>query len=245
MFCGKCGTKNPDDSLFCVSCGARFGETAPVTDVAAPVRRERTQKKHTMLWLLPVIAVVLAAAALTVFLFLTGRSEKKTAELLMEAYLYGDAESLVELIPDGLYRDAVKEINQFADGETIYDVEDLKNYLEDGFQELLDEVQEDRAWEYGSKWKAVYEIAEMEHITGMELGLLKQEYLEDYDLKITDAAEVEFDISIRGEYDRDDGTETITLVKIGRKWYIDVRELELDASDLADQFLWDVFYALF
>ena len=27
MFCKKCGAKNDDDAVFCVSCGAKIGES--------------------------------------------------------------------------------------------------------------------------------------------------------------------------------------------------------------------------
>lgn len=243
MFCGKCGTRNPDGSAFCVGCGTQLGEyvqtPAPVNTV-----RTRKKKKSILLWLIPVVMVILAAAVVTLGI-LTGRTEETAAEMFINASLYGDTEALVELIPEQLYRQALKEINLFADGEASYGVEDLKAYLQEGFQEIVDETQEDLQWEYGSKWKAVYKIEASEHVTGMDLEMIKQEYLEDYGLKITDATELKIQISIRGEDGRDEETEYIDLIKIGRKWYLDPKEMGIESSDLIDLFLEDVFYSMF
>ena len=41
MYCGKCGTDNPNDNKFCNKCGAPIGGQAPVTPTSKPVQMQQ------------------------------------------------------------------------------------------------------------------------------------------------------------------------------------------------------------
>ena len=45
VFCGKCGTKNPDDNLYCRQCGARISQSIPTESEPVPEPEpKRTEK---------------------------------------------------------------------------------------------------------------------------------------------------------------------------------------------------------
>ncbi len=60
MYCKNCGAKNADNALFCCSCGKPMDGGS---DSGNKMEWNAKKKKNTMLWLIPVLILVIAAVA--------------------------------------------------------------------------------------------------------------------------------------------------------------------------------------
>lgn len=101
MFCKNCGSELSQDTKFCPVCGMRQ-DAAPTASPqtyhepqSAPSSRAVPKKK---LSLIPILAAVLAlAVAFIAFSALSGNSEKKQKQELLETYIDDDLKELEEL----------------------------------------------------------------------------------------------------------------------------------------------------
>ena len=207
MFCEKCGAPNADNASFCSNCGRNLNGT-PVVPIesADPYIPAAPKKKSAIKILLPIIAI--AAVIAIVMLVFTGSSETAVAKKFMDAQIKGDANALVELLPDQLMAAFSEEWEQTR-REIIRD--------------LSDDMAEDLAYldENVGKWEVSYEIIGKEKVTGSELRTLKSDYL-DYDMEITDAQIVHAKWTLESDEIDDIDEISIYAVKIDGKWYLDL-----------------------
>lgn len=78
MFCTKCGKDNPEQSKFCVGCGAPLGvAVAPQAPSYQPAPPPPPPKQSSPVMMIVVVVVILAVVAGAAFLFLSGKKEKQ------------------------------------------------------------------------------------------------------------------------------------------------------------------------
>lgn len=148
MFCPKCGKEIPDESKFCPFCGEKIlpGEKAP-EQPSEPVPAPK--KSNRKLILIPVIAVVIAAAVLTPYLVKQNGYKKLYNQAVSElnAGKYFDAADtilqLMEVQPE--YEGADELLSEAVRGESEYLVQsdDYLTAIEvlTVYQELDDSLQ--------------------------------------------------------------------------------------------------------
>ena len=95
MFCGKCGTQNPDNSRFCSKCGTPFSND----QIANSSSKQDEENKNRLIGIIAVAVVAVLAVILLISIF-AGRSYKSTVNKYLDGMFDGDAKQIVELIPD-------------------------------------------------------------------------------------------------------------------------------------------------
>lgn len=199
-FCGKCGAQNQDGATFCEACGA------PLTGGAGAAPGGNGSKKLSSKTI-GIIAVAAAAVLVLVILFaaLGGRSDKAVVKQLINAVNTGKGKSIVALIPDKVIKES-----DMTKKEMTEELDDSLEYIRDGLDDQYD------------KWKITYKITDTENITGKDLKRLKENYDDEYDVKVKAAKELEVKMTLKGDDETDTEKSTITVIKVGGSWYLDV-----------------------
>lgn len=226
MFCGKCGTQNPDTAAFCKNCGTRLnGQVKPAvnktvtkptarvqmqsqTNRPAPKHKRRQDKKIGIIAVAAIVAVVLILA---VILF-GGRSYKAAVKQFFNATFDVDGKAIVELIPDDL-------VGYVLD-ESGYDENELDEMIGDIEDEFEDQIASIKRY-LGDDWDVSYKIVSTEDIKGDDLKDLKEDY-KDIGVKVTAAKNVEMELIVQAGETENSNTITISLIKVGRSWYLDL-----------------------
>lgn len=225
MFCGKCGTQNPDTAAFCKNCGTRLnGQPKPaVKETSKTMVRtqlnsqgKRTDPKHKRkqdkeVGIIAVAAIVAIVLILAVVLF-GGRSYKAAVKQFFNATFDVDGQAIVNLIPDDLISYALEESG--------YDEDELDEMIEDIEDEFQDQLSSISRY-LGDDWDVSYKILSAENIKGDDLKELKEDY-KDIGVKVTAAKDVEMELTIKAGETENSNTITISLIKIGRSWYLDL-----------------------
>lgn len=213
MFCGKCGAQNEDNATFCSKCGAQFTKQSGnmlggVTSEASAEKR-KNQKIGIIF-----IAVVLVVGIVLLTNLFGGRSYKATIDTFVDGTMSVDAEKILKLFPP-------KMVDYLLEEEG-YDKEDKKYLIEEAnksLQETMDYLEE----YVGGKFKISYEIGEVEDVTGLEFKE-KRDFYDEYDVKVSQAKEVEVEIIVTYKDTEKSNTTYLPLIKIGNSWYIDASE---------------------
>lgn len=212
MFCGKCGAQNADNAEFCTNCGAKLKKSAPTT--AATVSVPNQNDKNRKVGMIAVAVAVVVVIILGVVLF-GGRSYKTTVEKFVDAQFDADAEAIFDLLPENMIDYMLEE-----DG---YDSDDLDDLIDEANEDLQDQL--DSLDRYlGEGWKITYEILDTEDIKGDDLNDIKDAY-EDADVKVSAAKSVEIEITIKADEMESSNSMDISLIKVGRSWYLDVMSM--------------------
>lgn len=225
MFCGRCGTQNPDNAAFCKKCGTKLNgqtkvpartpaktpvKTQPQTQrkTSAPKYNRRQDKKVGMIAVAAVAVVVL----ILIFALFGGRSYKSTVKQFFNATFDVDGKAIVNLIPDDLISYALEESG--------YDEDELDEMIEDIEDEFQDQLSSINRY-LGDDWDVSYKILSAENIKGDDLKELKEDY-KDIGVKVTAAKDVEMELTIKAGETENSNTITISLIKVGRSWYLDL-----------------------
>ena len=216
MYCGHCGAANPDGSAFCKQCGAKLASTKLVTTSNSSQKRvaAKSSNQNRTVGIIAVAAVAVIVLVLGILLF-GGRSYKSTVKQYINATFDGNAKKIVQLIPKKVVNTAIDDYFDDRD-ELIEEMDESLEYALDWFDTL-----------YGEDWRVSYKIIDADDITGKSLKSVKDEYEDEYDVKVTAAMKVEVELTIK--YDGDETTQTmnIRLIKVGSSWYIDVENMSL------------------
>lgn len=214
MFCGKCGSKNVDGASFCEVCGAPIG-TAPrpvsAAEKTVQVSDARTNRKVGLI----AVGVCVVVLLLGIFLIAHGRSATKTAETLMDGILDGDATVFVDVLPDKLIKEVMKE----------------RGISRKEMEEELSEYGEDMQYALGlasgflgDSVKITYKVLEPERFSAEELREVKRTY-KDLGITIKAASWVPVRISIRADGYNDSDTLNVPVIQVGRSWYLDISNI--------------------
>lgn len=237
MFCKNCGTGNADGDMFCKNCGATLNVEATAAgnvnvtgstqnmnaETYSGVGAEGTNaafgmgmnnantvnnafaNNNAMLPTNKKKKNTIIAAAVVVLLVLIvlfgGRSAKSTVNKFIKAVYKENAKTIVKLIPKAVLEEILDDNG--------YDDDEVDEYIDD-LEDVLEYVDKD--------WEGKFKIVEIDKLSSKRLKELKEDYDDYYDVKISDARDVEVQLII------DDEKEEVEfrVVKVGRSWYIDV-----------------------
>ena len=243
-FCSKCGNQLPDGALFCGACGNKI--VGVHNQTSQPAQNQKMQqmpdygqgqipryypsynpgaKSNGKGFIITIISLLIVAAlavgAYFIFWYDSGESTsrssdggdqstfKKTIEKYAQAWIDGDAEAIMEAtVPKSMWDDM--EDNS---GESI---EDAKRALMREWATDTDDYME----RFGKNIKADVTIIKKEKIDKDRIRELEEIGKEiDKGFDITEAYEVEFEMTIKGSEGEETDTDTMELFKIGSRWY--------------------------
>lgn len=227
MFCGKCGTQNPENAAFCKKCGTQLNAQKKVsapTTAQTPVRvrpqpqqrrpaqkKNRRQDKKVGMIAVAVIAVIVLIVAFALF---GGRSYKTTVKQFITATYDVDAEKLIKVLPDAVIDRVMKD-------EDYEDYDEMIDDLNDTFESQMRSIKR----YIGDDWSMSYKIIKVEKVSGKDLDELKKDYKKDFKIKVSAAKVAEVEIAIKAGETENSSSLDIPLVKVGRSWYIDAPSL--------------------
>ena len=225
MYCGKCGTENTENASFCKNCGERLkgvqrpassrsGENRTIEKLQTQHRQQPAanirSKKRNRRTFIPVVVVVLLLLA--AFMLFGGRSYKATIDQFVDAQFRADAAAIFNLIPD--------EYIDYTLEEEGYDRDDFNDLLREVDKSIQDQLDTIKGY-LGENWSVSYEIVRVEDIKGDTLKEFKKAY-RTKDVKISEAKFAEVEITITVDERDASFWQDISLIKVGRSWYLDV-----------------------
>ena len=223
MFCSKCGTEIEVGNKFCQKCGEKLPiieenlqgtqEVNHQTYRPVSINNNPTSIKRPK-WIGVIIVGVIVVLAIG---FATnsigGRNAKSVIKKLVEGSMEGNGKKLVDLFPQEL-------IDGICEEEGYLNKKEMISVLDEQLQIQLEQVDDT----YGKGWKYSYEIVETEDYSVDDLRELRQDYQEDYDVKlaIEEAKEVRIEITTSSKDGKNSSTSTMTvdIIKIEDSWYI-------------------------
>ncbi len=223
MYCKNCGSQINDGSLFCPVCGARSEEqpvqpSAPAYEAPEPLTNPEPKKrglsKGALIGIIAGGAALLIALVLVLALTIGTRSWQATVNQLIDAELDMDFKKMVDLVfPDEL-------LNAYLDEQDMTK-EEFDEMIEEQ-QEEIDERKEENPDEYEEYRDSFsFEIVDHENLSKKEIRKLNEKYDEKFETGknyISDAMTVTLEVSMD---DEDPEEIELTLIKVGRKWYLD------------------------
>lgn len=240
MFCTKCGAKVEDGAKFCVQCGNKMERSAPkirpVSLPKEPVVKEVVHSKKVeasdskpkkKIKVFPIILFVILLAAVLVFpkFILSGNEEREIITSFVDAEMSGDAEKLVEYIPDK-FLDMLLEEEDVSKSEMV---KMLDKEMENAQKTISDSLGEN--WTYSCK------INSIKTVEGAAFNDIVDSYAKAIDnLGITEATIADVEISVSGK-DIDNSVELeIPMIKIEDKWYLDFASFDVNFFDMSSLF---------
>lgn len=205
MFCGKCGADNPENVKFCSKCGAPLENqavSATASDTAAAAKKPLVNNKYIGIAAVAVVVVLLFS------LIFGGRGYKSTVKKYVNATYSGKGKVVVSLMP--------KKFVKLTLEKSGYKKSKLIKELDKELKSQIDRL--------GDNWSFSYKIVKVKDVKKDDLKELKEDYKEDYNIKISAAKEVklELTISFKGSDQKYTNTLSVPVVKIGSSWYLDV-----------------------
>lgn len=201
MFCSQCGAEIKNDAKFCPACGAR----QKAEDEGKANRKRKTSRFTAAV----IIIVVLAVVVMT----LGSRSYKKVVDGYVNATFDGEADKIINLIPDKAL-DYALEANGYA----------TKSAFSQEAQSMLDQQIQNIQYLLGDDWKVSYEIQDVSDVKGSDLEDTKDFY-SDIKVKVSAAKIADVKLTIEGGDYKQDTSMDIAMIKVGHSWYLDARSM--------------------
>ncbi len=219
MYCGKCGTQNPDGATFCSNCGAslsRASNSKPVSISGSAVRSSTGTaatfaKKTNPLPLLIGAGVVIVLVIILVATFTGGRGYKKTIDQMLSASFSADMDKVIDLVPSKVYKNAL-ESNGYTQEELDYLVTQAEQEIQDSLDSALGVL--------GDNWDYSYTISNETDLNGAELDQIKDSY-SAMDVNVSAAKTVDIKVTVSGDDLETSESMSIPLIKVGKSWYLD------------------------
>ncbi len=207
MFCGNCGTENPEGTPFCAGCGAALGGT----------KSKGGNFKVNPKVIIAAVVGVLAVVILVTLLF-GGNSPTKVVDKFMAAVVDADAKGMMKQVSDDVI-DYMMEEEDMDKDDWNDQLDDLSDNMKDMYEQMEDY--------YDGKVKITYDVKSEKDLDEDELEDLQDYYEDKYDIKVKDAKTVKVKVTTKcGDY-KDSNTMELVVVKIGGKWSIDI-----DSADM-------------
>jgi len=160
--------------------------------------------------------IICVLLALVMMLSLTAcganGSYKAVVKTMVKSMEDCDAEKMLKLFPE--------EVMEILYENYDDDIDELIEELEDSMKDTMDYYED----EYGRNIKLSFEIDDADELDEDELDDLMDNYYDymDVDIEIKKAYELEVELIIEGKKDEDSEDATMTVIKVGNKWYIDM-----------------------
>ncbi len=205
MFCGNCGKENLDGAVYCVECGNNMsGE--------GNGQKNNSSKNRKV----GIIAVAAIALLVIIIIASSPRSYKSVIKTYFAAMLDADVEAIMELIPEKFLEATAEE-----EGLSKKDIDEL---IDEGREMLLEE------YEYldeqtDGDWDIDYKIKKANDLSRKDFDELYDSYYDEYDIKISDAKEVEVELTVKVKDEEENITMNLNVVKVGRSWYLDIIQI--------------------
>lgn len=213
MFCGNCGSQNPDGATVCAVCGAPLATGKPAKKAGFDLK---SMDRNKLIGIGVIAAVVLVALILVLVLVFSGRSAESTLKNYVKGVLTLDAEKVVKCIPDADIEDYAEEEDiskSEARQEIIDELQDAMEFLEDYYDEVDPE-------EIG---KVSVEIRDKDKWTSKQVRDYNEDYEDDHHVKINIKEGMTVEVKLTVKCDGDEykyKVANIELVKIGSSWYL-------------------------
>lgn len=234
MFCTRCGEKNEDNAKFCVKCGNKLEGVIPKNKSIVSKKYVKTQsvpsftnenfkqsesekkinilKPKKKIKIFPIILFIVLLAAVIVFpkFILSGNAEKKIAKNFIDSIMTGDADKIMEFVPDKIIS-AVEEEEDISESQITQMLADEMSTVQDKLNETL-----------GEGWKYSCKVNSIEPVEEDKLNDIIDNYSElDADMGITEATVVGVEVSVSGNDIDNNATLDLPLIKIDGNWYLD------------------------
>lgn len=213
MFCGNCGSQNPDGLTKCAVCGAPLAEEKKAGE-AGKLDLKSTDKNKLVGY--GVIAAVALVVVILLIVLFSGRSDTSALKQYVKASFDLDGKKIVNLTPKLL-------VEVYADQEDISKgdakdelIEDMENTLED-----LDDEYDDIDFDEVKSIKV--EIRKEDEYSKKQVRDFNENFEDLYDFELKAKAVKTVEIKVSGKYDGDKFDfkgVSVMLVKIGGSWYI-------------------------
>lgn len=236
--CVQCGAANEDVVLFCANCGALLetaedappAEAGPAQEPAPAGRAQNPVKLFSRprpkaaggsaggggrRGLFLAAGALLALIAALLFLF-SGRSADDAAAQAVRAVFQPDTERVfTRLAP-------ARVLNKFLAG-LDFDRADLAEQCAD-MDESIREVKQRISDALGANLKFTYRIRRSKDFSSRDLRALRERYQAEYGVNVRDAKLMAVRVTVKaGRQERYFDVEDITVLKVGRSWYVELR----------------------
>ena len=215
LYCGKCGTENPDGPRYGGPCGAPRGDAQGGTAAAVvPVTSAGASRRHRAVGIAAVAAVAVAVVLLVTSL-LGGRGYEETVEDFLDAAFSGDAHGILDTLP-------IKVLEDYADKNGM-DVEAFYSEVDRLSQDLADELGAMPSY-FGDQLSMDYEILGAESVSGEDLAQIQESY-DAFDAEVREAKIVRIRLSFSAGEMEETWDGEVPVIRIGNDWYIDADQL--------------------
>lgn len=243
-FCTNCGEALSDDAAFCVKCGTRVGEQsvqsaqepsdsasassscdtcesaqceqkAPAETngfagkVNAFVAKLKNKDKKAIGITAGIVVVLILIVVLVICL--GGGGPEKALDNYISVLYNGKVNKLEKLAP--------AEYWEYLEDESDVSMKDVEEQMEELNKTLIRGLED----EYGDNIKVSYKILEKDDASSSDLDEMKDYIKSNYDIpkkSVTDAVELEVELTVRGDDDEETTESTFYAVKVGGDWYI-------------------------
>ena len=243
-FCTNCGEALSDDAAFCVKCGTRVGEQAVQSaqepsdsasassscdtcesaqceqkapaetngfagKVNAFVAKLKNKDKKAIGITAGIVVVLILIVVLVICL--GGGGPEKALDNYISVLYNGKVNKLEKLAP--------AEYWEYLEDESDVSMKDVEEQMEELNKTLIRGLED----EYGDNIKVSYKILEKDDASSSDLDEMKDYIKSNYDIpkkSVTDAVELEVELTVRGDDDEETTESTFYAVKVGGDWYI-------------------------
>ena len=204
------------DSSSCNTCGsAQCEQKAPAETngfagkVNAFVAKLKNKDKKAIGITAGIVVVLILIVVLVICL--SGGGPEKALDNYISVLYNGKVNKLEKLAP--------AEYWEYLEDKSDVSLSDAEEQMEELNKTLIRGLED----EYGSNIKISYKILEKDDVSSKDLDSMKDYIKSNYDIpkkSVTDAVELEVELTVRGDDDEETDESTFYAVKVNGDWYI-------------------------
>ena len=218
-FCQNCGKEMNDADLVCSACGT--ADAASATPASNPVAgavnkvNDYVSKAKANPRLLAIIGggvVLLLIVGILLSTLLGGSPRMAVIDRMIDVQFNGKLEAIKDMAPKA-YWDWYEDENDMSIDEYIDEMEE--NEYVDQMKEAMEEM-------YGDNLRISAKLLEEKQLSEKKLNAIRDGLKDNYDIakkSVTEAWEIEVEMSIRGSEDEETDEVEYIVAKIDGGWY--------------------------